>query len=213
LPSLKTYLSAVAARHHRCPSAAIGLLIGEQMVRQHGPETRWTISLLHIAPNDQVLEIGCGAGRGLELVVPLLPEVQVTGIDLSAAMVRRARRRNGPALKTGHVSVRQGDVARLPFPERRFDNIFSIHSLYFWTDPEKAVQELSRVIKSGGRLAITVSPGKVGEPSDPGFLRRMEDEVLPEMERAGFTQVRVETGPDSGQYRTIALTGLQRDML
>jgi protein-L-isoaspartate O-methyltransferase len=67
LVSLKAYLDATSARHHRCPSGAIGLLVGEQMVRQHGPETRWTISLLNIAPNDHVLEIGCGTGCGLDI--------------------------------------------------------------------------------------------------------------------------------------------------
>ncbi len=182
------------------------------MIRQHGPETRWTISLLQIFPDDQVLEIGCGAGRGLELVAIRLRDGHVTGLDLSPVMVRRAQRRNASALKDGRVAVRAGDVSNLPFPDRRFDKVFSIHSLYFWPDPGRAVREIGRVIKPGGRLAITVSPGKVGEPPDAGFLRHVEGDVLPSMEQAGFTQVAMETGPDSRQYRSVALTGVMRDM-
>lgn len=52
-------------QQYRCPSGPVGRLIGAQMVRQHEPEVQWTLSLLALTPTDQVLEIGCGAGRAL----------------------------------------------------------------------------------------------------------------------------------------------------
>jgi ubiquinone/menaquinone biosynthesis C-methylase UbiE len=179
------------------------------MVRQHAPETDWTITLLQLSPDDTVLEIGCGAGRGLELVAQHLPAGRVIGIDLSRAMVQAASRRNARMLKTGRVQVRQGDVARLSFADRHFDKVFSIHTLYFWPELERALQEIGRVLKPGGRLVVTLSPGRVGELADPGFVRRTEGQVLPSMERLGFTRIALEQGPDSRQWRTIAVTGIR----
>ncbi len=117
-------------------------MLGERMVRQHIPETTWTISLLDIQPEDQVLELGFGAGRAIELVAAQASSGHVYGLDHSQEMVRAASRRNAQAIKAGHVTLYHGDLATLPFADNQFDKIFSIQTLYFWSDPSQTLAEI-----------------------------------------------------------------------
>ncbi len=204
--NLKQRLDALMDRQQRCPTGLAGWVVGARMARQHAPETLWTISLLGIAPADHVLEIGCGAGRAIELIAVRAPEGRVTGLDLSRTMVRAASRRNAQVIEARRVAIQQGDVARLPCADQQFDKILSIHTLYFWPDPARAVAELARALKPGGLLALTFSPGKVGAPEDTGFGAIVHERIIPAMEQSGFT-VRVERGPDSRRYKTLAVIG------
>jgi ubiquinone/menaquinone biosynthesis C-methylase UbiE len=203
-------VDAVLSGHYGCPSGLLGRVAGERMVRQHAVETEWTVSLLGLAAEERVLEIGCGAGRGLELAGRQVASGQVVGVDLSAVMVRAARRRNARAVRAGSVVVEQGDVTRLPFEEHQFDKLFSIHSVYFWPDRARALAELRRVLKPGGRLALTVTTGKAGDVS-PGadyFRKLLDEQLLPEMEQAGFQAVSVAQGPNSRGWQIAAAVGL-----
>ncbi len=203
------YVDIVLGRHYACPRGLIGRLVGERMVRQHGPETLWTVSLLGIERGDWVLEIGFGAGRAVELVAGQTVDGHVAGVDLSRTMVRAATRRNRRAVAAGRVAPRQGDVAALPYADGQFDKVLSIHALYFWPDPERALAEIYRVLRPGGRMALTLSPGKVGEAEDAGYRATVNEQIIPAMEGIGFSTARVEQGPDSRQYRTVAVYGVK----
>jgi SAM-dependent methyltransferase len=207
--NLQGCVGAFIGRQHRCPTGLVGLVIGERMARQHTPETLWTIALLDLEPTDRVLDIGCGAGRAIALIAARTLHGHVSGIDLSGAMVRSSSRRNAAIAAAGRVDVQQGDVAALPFADQSFDKVVSIHTLYFWADPVRAVAEIGRVLKPGGQLTLTLSPGKVGAADDAGYRAMVEGCLLPSMKREGFTTAAIERGPDSRQYRTIAVIGVK----
>ncbi len=82
------FVGAFVGRQQRRPTGLAGRVIGERMARQHAPETRWTIGLLDLAPADRVLDIGCGAGRAIDLIAARTPRGHVSGVDVSGAMVR-----------------------------------------------------------------------------------------------------------------------------
>src|SRR5215471_10153042 len=103
------WLESLLYRQHGCPTGMVGWVIGERMVRQHAPETTWTLSLLRIEPTDEVLEIGFGAGRAIELAAAQAAQGHVVGVDLSSAMVRASRRRNAEAVSARRVKLLQGD--------------------------------------------------------------------------------------------------------
>jgi ubiquinone/menaquinone biosynthesis C-methylase UbiE len=94
----------------------------------------------------RVLEIGCGNGRGLRLLVERLGAAQVYGIDLDPRQLRRARRRAGCA------TVLTASAHRLPFPDASFDAVFDfgvLHHVPLW---QAAVAEIRRVLQPGGRF-------------------------------------------------------------
>lgn len=207
----KHYLSEMWNQQHRRPRGMVGWLVGAQMAHQHKPETEWTLDLLNILPTDTVLEIGFGAGRGIKLAVERARNGHVMGIDLSETMVRAAARRNAQAVKAGRVTLSQGDVLALPFEEQQFNKIMTIHTVYFWSEPSQALSELYRVLKPGGRSVITLSTGESNSQGEvevwPPFQALLEEQILPGMQRSGFQAVRLERGPNSRQYTSVAVIG------
>jgi ubiquinone/menaquinone biosynthesis C-methylase UbiE len=97
----------------------------------------------------QVLEVAVGTGRNF----PFYPQgVRLTGIDLSPAMLEIARER---ARELGmEVALREGDAQELPFPDESFDTVICTLSLCNIPDDRKAVAEMKRVLRPGGRLLL-----------------------------------------------------------
>ena len=113
--------------------------------------------LLRPAPDETVLEVGCGPGRVLvELAQRMGANGQVVGVDLARGMARRARRRVEHATGPSSVVVLQGDAAALPLAERTVDAIFLSFTLELFDDDEIGVvlAELRRVLAPRGRLCL-----------------------------------------------------------
>lgn len=101
------------------------------------------------APGTRVLEVGFGSGK---LHVELAPHYALAGLDLAQGMVELTQRRL--AARGLHSDLRQGDVTALPWPDASFDAVLSTFAFSAFTDPERAVDEMVRVLKPGGRLII-----------------------------------------------------------
>jgi len=99
---------------------------------------------------ERVLDVGCGTGVLLQRIVDRHPDARPSGVDLSPAMLAQARRRL-PA----RVTLEVADVEALPFPPHSFDLVLSLSSFHFWPAPRRALVELRRVLRPGGRLVIT----------------------------------------------------------
>ena len=99
-----------------------------------------------------VLDVGTGPGVLLVELARRRADLRLTGIDLSADMVRAAQRNLRPYGDRATALV--GDVSGLPFPDDSFDLVVSSYSLHHWEHPEAAVPELARVLRPGGRLCV-----------------------------------------------------------
>src|SRR3954469_17465250 len=99
MQALRAQWTSYIDRQHRYPTGLVGRIIGERMLRQHAPETEWSIGLLHLQATDRLLEIGFGAGRGLALALTQMHRGRVAGVDLSPTMIRAATRRNRTAIE------------------------------------------------------------------------------------------------------------------
>jgi len=99
-----------------------------------------------------ILDVGCGDGR----IPSLYAAPQVVCVDSSQAAVDAARRRG--------LDARLGDVRTLPFPDASFDAVTCNHMLYHVDDQDRAVAELARVVRPGGRFAgIYNTPAHLAE--------------------------------------------------
>ncbi|MCC5891185.1 methyltransferase domain-containing protein [Exiguobacterium sp.] len=188
------------------PRGLVGTYIGQKMVRQHRVEVDWTIQQLSLQAKDRVLDLGCGAGDAMARIHLTSAETHVTGLDRSPTIVRSALRRNRVAIGEQRAAVIQGDLGTLPFPDKSFDHVFSIHTLYFWEDVSVVLVEIERVLKPGGSFAITYCDGR-GNVTWDGIATLVQEQFIPAAVRLGLTDIVEARGPDSRDYHTVAVTG------
>ncbi|MDQ6654933.1 MAG: class I SAM-dependent methyltransferase [Verrucomicrobiota bacterium] len=122
-----------------------------------------TIRRLHWRGDEQVLDVGCGHGLMLIAAAKRLTTGHAVGIDLwqqedQARNSAEATRRNLKLAKVeGVAEVRDGDATCLPFQDTTFDVILSswaLHNIYEKSQRQLALQEIWRVLKPGGKIAI-----------------------------------------------------------
>jgi ubiquinone/menaquinone biosynthesis C-methylase UbiE len=108
---------------------------------------------LRPAPGQRLLDAGCGAGevaRGLAAEVSGLTSGEVIALDFSTVTVAAAaQRHDGSAVR--YVT---GDVSALEFPDGHFDGVRSERVLQHVADPDRAIAELVRVTRPGGRVCL-----------------------------------------------------------
>jgi len=210
--SIGTRWEQFVDRQYRRPTGVIGQVIGSRMARQHEPENVWSVGLLDVQPTDHVLEVGFGPGLAIALLAERASRGLVTGVDFSPAMLALARRRNTQAIKAGRVILQAGEAMMLPFADSTFDKALSIHTLYFWPDPNRPLTELRRVLKPGGRLVLTFLPKDRwpgGEQAATIAGVYSGPEVVELLREAGFAQSQIEPGPEQKPFREIAVIAMR----
>ena len=105
---------------------------------------------LSLAPGSQVLDVACGTGN---VAIPLARAgFEVTGVDIAPNLIAQARER--AAAEHLKVHFDEGDAEQLPYPDRSFDAVVTMFGAMFAPRPEVVVQELARVLRPGGLLAM-----------------------------------------------------------
>jgi ubiquinone/menaquinone biosynthesis C-methylase UbiE len=119
---------------------------------------RSAIRALQLPSGSRGLDAGCGIGSHTLLLAEAVgPDGHVTGLDLSAELLARAREIADKSSLSEHVSFRQGDMTKLPFDNDTFDWVWSVDSVgYAPMEPLPLLRELARVVKPGGSVAILV---------------------------------------------------------
>src|SRR6202790_2404663 len=109
----------------------------------------------HISPGMRVLDIATGTGLSAEAALDAVgPTGHVTAADVSPAMAEKARERLG---KAPNVSVSVEDGQALSFADSSFDVVLCNLGLMFFPDPVRGLSEFRRVLRSGGRVAVSVN--------------------------------------------------------
>lgn len=110
------------------------------------------LDALAVRPGESVLEVGCGGGHLLPMLASSVGEGgHVLGIDISPDQIAAARERCS-GMQCVEVAVR--DVNQLPYDDGSIDAIAAIQVIEYLKEPGKALAELRRVAKPGGRLVI-----------------------------------------------------------
>jgi len=104
---------------------------------------------------DRVLDVGCGTGDTTRACARRAVDGDVLGVDLSTAMLARARER-AVAEGLDNVTFEQGDAQVFPFPAAAFDCVVSRFGVMFFADPEAAFANLARATAPGGRFVAVV---------------------------------------------------------
>jgi SAM-dependent methyltransferase len=173
------------------PGAGLWHAMGTRM---HQPVYPHVAAALDLQGDDRLLDVGCG--EGVFLAEQAAGVAQVAGLDASGNQVDSARRHLADRLADGTAQVVQGDAAASPWPDGSFTKVACMGSLEFMTDPDAALAEMYRVLRPGGRAAVTMGY-RGAEQTTPGErnawgLPIWGDEPARQMMRdAGFTNVTV----------------------
>ena len=152
----------------------------------------WAVSLLDARSEDRVLEIGFGPGIAIRELGRLARKGYVCGIDHSELMLRRAQRLNAEGLRRGVVDLRLGSVPEdLPAFDEPFDKILAVNATMFWGEPVASLEELRRLLRSGGLIAVAHQPRGPGASDETSATWGREWEAA--LAQAGFSEVRLET--------------------
>ena len=118
---------------------------------------RWLFRRLRLRDGERVLEVGCGTGNLWRDNAERIPDgLALTLTDLSPGMLEQARARLAGLAPAPEFRV--ADVQSLPFGDASFDAVVASHMLYHAPDRAKALSELRRVLRPGGRLFATTYP-------------------------------------------------------
>jgi len=163
----------------------------------HRPSNRarnlWTVELMDIAPDDRVLEFGCGPGFALAAAAAKATRGSLVGLDHSATMIAQARRQNRRPIEAGHVQLVGGGLERLTDIGEPFDKVFSVNVIEFLPDKAAAFRALSSILRPGGLLAITYMPRH--QQATRADALKNADEVSRHMRAVGFESIRVKELP------------------
>jgi ubiquinone/menaquinone biosynthesis C-methylase UbiE len=135
-----------------------------------------TIEQLQLQPGQQVLDVCCGTGAS---AIPAAHQVgahgSVLGADLAASLLDLARQKSQQQ-GLHNIEFRGGDFTSLGLPSESFDAIVCVFGIFFVPDMAGAVAELWRMLRPGGKLAITSWGQRVFEPANQTFWDSIQSE-------------------------------------
>jgi len=164
-------------------------------------------ALASLDPGEVVLDLGSGGGLDVLLASQRVgPSGHVYGVDTTPAMIDLARR-NAARAGVTNVEFLPGDLENLPLPDQTVDVIISNCVVNLTPDKGRALREAFRVLRPGGRLAISdivIDPDLDGFPVSEAEIRRSLDwaacaagaltssALRADLLQAGFTEVRLD---------------------
>ena len=153
-----------------------------EYVRKYGkdPTNRMTVEAAGLAPDDVVVDVGCGGGYAVRLAAERVVRGSAIGVDPTPAMIRIATEetRGHPAAE--RIRFLEGPAEKLPLESGAARVVLAINTLHHWEDPDLALREVMHVLAPGGRFFIGDEEAEggawshaEGELSDPVYIRKL----------------------------------------
>jgi ubiquinone/menaquinone biosynthesis C-methylase UbiE len=163
----------------------------------------------HPQPGEHVVDVACGTGAAARQAAPRVGATgAVVPVDMNTAMLTVGR--SLPAPDGASIDWREGNALALPLPDGAFDLALCQHGLQFFPDRVAALREMARVLRPGGRIAVSVWRSLEHQPASrliyealarhmnttpatllPSFALGDAEELRALLDSAGFAEVTV----------------------
>ncbi|HLR25881.1 MAG TPA: class I SAM-dependent methyltransferase [Fodinibius sp.] len=174
---------------------------------------KWRQKLWEQIHGPKVLEIGVGTGKN----IPYYPDnIQLTGIDLSPGMLKRAKGLLKEKQKN-HVILKEMDAQDMDFPDNHFDEVVATFVFCSVPDPVRGLQEVLRVTKPGGRLHL-LEHMRAEQPFMASLMKKLDAPIhylsgvhiarqtVANVEQAGWNIEKVQDLTAKGIFKKIKAT-------
>ena len=126
---------------------------------------RRTVARLELRPGARVLDVACGTGASaLPAGEAVGSQGRVTGVDLAEQLLARGREKAKQHRLT-NIEFLQADMTSLGYPDAHFDAVICVFGIFFVPNMESLVGELWRMVRPGGRLAVTTWGPRIFAPA------------------------------------------------
>jgi SAM-dependent methyltransferase len=171
---------------------------------EHRARYRFACQL--ISSGSRVLDVACGAGLGLEML--LRTGARPVGVDLDPAALADAR------LTAPRATLVRADAARLPLSDQAIDVVVSFETIEHVADPAALAAELRRILRPGGCLVLSTPNRDFGAParhsSNPFHVREFSGDELRDLLLGAFDRVQLYGQWVSTTYRYVPFLLVER---
>jgi SAM-dependent methyltransferase len=137
---------------------------------------RQTVERLRLQPGERVLDVCSGSGgSALPAAEKIRPRGSVVAVDLAERLIELARAK-AKAKGLRNIEFKTDDMLTLGYPDSSFDAVICVFGIFFVPDMPAAVRELWRMVRPGGRLAITTWGPNLFEPANTAFWNAILEE-------------------------------------
>ena len=193
------------------PRGMVGRFVGWIMPLGHSSIYKRVAPVLDLQPEDDVLDVGCGAGYFLKRYASHVNSI--AALDYSEVMVKMAASKHKDRIAAGTAEVVHGEASQFPWEDNRFSAVTSMGSFIAFPSPLESLKEMYRVLRPGGRAVISIEynaeDGKdhSKEVQNYGMWVWTEDEVREMMKDAGFSEVSIKYEKGLGMPRMMLVCG------
>ncbi|MEL4308054.1 class I SAM-dependent methyltransferase [Joostella sp. CR20] len=136
----------------KCPSGSKGIEMGEMMHATNIGMTRSAIKALNLNDKDEVLEIGHGNAKHLNEFFQEAKALKYVGVDISEQMHIQAKNFANDLKEATQFYLYNG--INLPFEADTLHKVFTVNTIYFWSNPTDFLNEIYKVLKPSGLLSV-----------------------------------------------------------
>ena len=147
----------------------------------------WAVEMLDVAPDDRLLEIGCGAGHAVSLICARLDTGSITAIDRSRLMINLALQRNHHGVVAGKARLEAVALEEAVFGDAQFTKVFAFNVNVFERRPAHALDVIRSLLLPSGGLYLFFQPPRADKTP------RIAERVAAQLQLNRFVVSKVET--------------------
>ena len=180
----------------RKPEGTLGrIMVNGMNGGGHTALAEWGFGFIKTNKSDIALDCGCGGGANVKRLLDKCERAY--GVDYSPVSVEKSKQVNADAIKSDRCDIYRCDVRQLPFSNGSLDVVTAFETIYFWQEIDRAFAEIYRVLKKGGKFAITNESTGTDKTSVKfsqiidGMNLYTGEKIKELLEKAGFTNIEI----------------------